>query len=202
MTTNSFNDNGYVLVKNALNLDIVNVITQYALFDEMQNFSPDGVQVPNAHSRYADPAMESILLHLHSTMEKNTGLELDPTYSFYRVYREGDELVKHKDRESCEVSCTLSFNFSYDMESYTWPIYMDGTECSMKPGDMVIYRGCDLDHWRESFFPPNKNDWHVQGFFHYVDKNGPYRDFKYDKRNSIGEINKTNSPQKNYLTFY
>ena len=90
MTSNieNFSNYGYTLVESALNLDIVNIITQYALFDEMQNFSPDGVQVPNAHSRYADPAMESILLHLHSTMEKNTGLELDPTYSFYRVYRE------------------------------------------------------------------------------------------------------------------
>lgn len=198
MTTNSFNDNGYVLVKNALNLDIVNIITQYALFDELQNFSPDGVQVPNAHSKYADPAMESLLLHVHPLMEKNTGLDLYPTYSFYRVYRPGDELVAHRDRESCEISCTLSFNFSYDPKQHDWPIFMEGNKCSMAPGDLVIYRGCELEHWREKFDPPSKEDWHVQGFFHYVDQNGPFSDFRFDKRNSIGE---SRTKQKSYISY-
>jgi len=197
MTTNSFKSKGYTLVKKALDIDVVNIITQYALFDEMQNFSPDGVQVPNAHSRYADPAMESVLLHLHEVMEKNTGLELDPTYSFYRVYRENDELVAHKDRESCEISCTLSFNYSYNADEYTWPIYMEGNPCTLEPGDLVVYRGCELEHWRDKFTPPSNDDWHVQGFFHYVDKNGPYADFRYDKRNSIGEIR----TKKSYISY-
>lgn len=201
MTTNTktFQNLGYVQVNEALSLDIVNIITQYALFDEMQNFSPDRVQVPNAHSKYADPAMESLLLHLHPIMEENTGLELYPTYSFYRVYRKGDELIKHKDRPSCEISCTMSFNFSYNSEEYNWPIFMNGNKCNMSPGDMVAYKGCALDHWREPMNPPNDNDWHVQGFFHYVDKNGPFSDFKYDKRNSIGELDKPNL--KRYVTY-
>jgi len=195
----NFQKNGYTSVKNALDLDIVNIITQYALFDEMQNFSPDGIQVPNAHSKYADPAMESLLLHLHPLMEKHTGLELYPTYSFYRVYRNKDELVAHKDRESCEISCTLSFNYSYNKNKYAWPIYMEGARCVLDPGDLVIYRGCDLEHWRESFNPPNNKDWHVQGFFHYVDKNGPNANFKYDNRNSIGESR--NNVKKSYITY-
>ena len=199
--TNKFKENGYTFVKDVLDMNIVNIITQYALFDEMQNFSPDGVQVPNAHSKYADPAMESLLLHLHPAMEKHTGLNLYPTYSFYRVYRPGDELVKHKDRESCEISCTLSFNFSYDTKSYMWPIFMDGNECKMNPGDMVMYRGCDLEHYREPFSPPNNNDWHVQGFFHFVDKDGPYADFKYDRRSSIGEARQSRPSSKSYITY-
>jgi hypothetical protein len=69
---------------------------------------------------------------------------------------------------------------------------MDGNEVNLSPGDLVIYRGCDLSHWRKPFEYPTEV-WHVQGFFHYVDANGPYTEFKYDKRNSIGEVTKTNN---------
>lgn len=199
MTIKQFKENGYTLVKNALNPELRDVITQYALFDEMQDFTPDGSQVPNAHSKYADPAMEAMLLHLHPIMEKNTGLKLIPTYSFYRVYRNGDILYPHKDRPSCEISTTVCFNYSYDDSEYTWPIIMDGNSVEMKPGDIVIYRGVDLEHSREIFNPPN-DDWHVQAFLHYVDANGPYVNYAYDERESIGMLkNKINN--KNYIQY-
>ncbi|MDA9954284.1 hypothetical protein N9D61_08205, partial [Planktomarina sp.] len=108
MKTNikKFEKNGYVIVKSAISNEIRDFVTQYALFDEMQDFTPDGSQVPKAHSKYGDPAMESLLISLQDVMEKNTGLTLFPTYSFYRVYRNGDELTVHKDRPSCEISAT------------------------------------------------------------------------------------------------
>lgn len=187
MSIKEFNKKGYTLIKNALNPELRDVITQYALFDEMQDFTPDEVQVPAAHSKYADPAMEAMLLHLHPLIEKETGLNLYPTYSFYRVYRNGDILHPHKDRQSCEISITVCFNYSYDNSEYTWPIVIEENEINMEPGDIVIYRGCDLEHSRDIFLPPN-NDWHVQAFLHYVDADGPYSNFKYDKRDSIGII--------------
>jgi hypothetical protein len=184
-----FNEKGYTVLRNALNIDIVNIITQYALFDEMQDFRSEEMQgldqVPKAHSKYADPAMEAMLLHIHPLMEKNTGLKLYPTYSFYRVYRNGDILHPHKDRPSCEISTTVCFNYSYDDSEYTWPIIMDGNRVDMKPGDIVVYRGVDLEHSREEFTPPD-DAWHVQAFLHYVDINGPYSEFKYDERDTIG----------------
>jgi len=187
-TVEKFKKDGYCIVKSAISDELRDFVTQYALFDEMQDFSPDGQQVPAAHSKYGDPAMESMLIHLHKIMEENTGLDLFPTYSFYRVYRKGDELTIHKDRPSCEISCTLCLNHSYDRKDYKWPIYMDGNKADLEPGDMVIYRGCDLDHWRDPFDIDDDNAWHVQGFFHYVDANGPYLEYKFDKRFSIGEV--------------
>lgn len=186
-----FNKNGYCIIKSAINNELTDFVTQYALFDEMQDFTPDTNQVVGAHAKYADPCMETMLLQLHPIMEKNTGLDLYPTYSFYRVYCVGDELEKHKDRPSCEISCTLCFNYEYENKDYKWPIFMDGNEVFLEPGDLVIYRGCDLDHWREKF-TGSETDWHVQGFFHYVDKNGPYADYKFDKRPIVGyKENKT-----------
>jgi hypothetical protein len=202
---NKFNETGYCLVKNAINEELRDFVTQYALFDEMQDFSPEGIgrQVQNAHSKYADPAMEVMLLHLHKTMQENTGLELFPTYSYYRVYRSGDDLKIHKDRDSCEISCTLCFNYNYENLEYQWPIVMNGNEITLFPGDMIIYRGCDLEHYRDTFIG-TENDWHVQGFFHYVDVNGPKANCKYDFRNSIGEkkmnVN-NNSLSKSYIQY-
>ena len=44
---------------------------------------------------------------------------------------------------------------------------MDGKAINLKPGDAVIYKGCDVKHWRE----PYEGDYHIQTF-HYVDANG------------------------------
>lgn len=197
MSIKEFNEKGYTLIKNALNPELRDVITQYALFDEMQDFTPDGHQVPAAHSKYADPAMEAMLLHLLPLMERETGLSLYPTYSFYRVYRNGDVLHPHTDRPSCEISTTVCFNYSYDDSQYTWPIIMDGNKVDMKPGDIVVYRGVDLEHSRDEFTPPG-DDWHVQAFLHYVDINGPFENFKFDQRESLGILKKI---KKNYITY-
>jgi hypothetical protein len=200
-----FQKNGYVIVKNAISSELADFVTQYALFDEMQNFNGIGdTQISKSHSKYADPAMETVLLALHETMQNNTGLQLFPTYSYYRVYRPGDELKSHTDRPSCEISCTLCFNHSYDKENYSWPIFMNGNEVVLEPGDLVVYRGCDLKHWRNVFDLNDENAWHVQGFFHYVNANGPYANFKYDQRLSIGEKkqmpnNHVNKPYIRYL---
>jgi len=183
-----FEKNRYCIVKDAISKELRDFVTQYALFDEMQNLKLGDLQAPNSHSKYADPTMETMLLHLHSIVEKNTGLSLYPTYSYHRVYRPGDDLKKHKDRPSCEISATLCFNYSYDTKKYQWPIYMNNNKVNLKPGDLVIYKGCELEHFRD-VFDIQEEAWHVQGFFHYVDKNGPYKDFKFDKRKTIGENN-------------
>jgi hypothetical protein len=198
-TIEEFKEKGYAVVKNAVTKELRDFITQYALFDEMQDFQTDGGQVPNAHAKYGDPAMETMLLHIHPTMEENTGLELYPTYSFYRVYRNGDELTPHKDRPSCEISCTVCFNYSYDDSKYTWPIYMDGYEVNLKPGELIIYRGTELEHWRNSF-NIQEDAWHVQGFFHYVDKNNINAEYKFDKRESLG-ILKNKLIKKPYIIY-
>jgi hypothetical protein len=59
----------------------------------------------------------------------------------------------------------------------------DGTQIPvhMKPGDMIIYRGCELKHWREPYWGKN----HAQVFLHYNEKSGPY-DIMYDGRPLLG----------------
>jgi hypothetical protein len=49
-----FKDKGYCVVKGAISPELRDFVTQYALFDEMQNQTEGDAQVPNAYSKYAD----------------------------------------------------------------------------------------------------------------------------------------------------
>jgi hypothetical protein len=120
--------------------------------------------------------METILLMSQPVLEKNTKLKLSPTYSYARIYQKGDILHKHKDRFSCEISATL--NLGGD----PWPIFIEpdskigvyvndiyqsgttkGLKVNLSPGDMLIYSGNILEHWREKF----EGDECAQVFLHY-----------------------------------
>jgi hypothetical protein len=209
MLTNAekFAKNKFVMVKNVISPGMVNLVTQYAIFDEMQNLSLEKgptPQIHNSHSSYADPLMESLLLSMHSVMEENTGLTLYPTYSYYRVYRPGAILKSHVDRPSCEISTTITLGFDYkDKSDYEWPIFVGGAKCAMESGDIVIYRGCDVDHWRDEFVAP-VGSYHAQVFLHYVDVNGPNASCKFDQRPCIGYKKPEAASQlstKSYLSF-
>lgn len=201
---NFFKKNNYLILKNVISKELIEIVTQYALFDEIQDFTTEKMvfdfsQVENAHSKYADPLMETMLLKLHPIMEENTGLNLYPTYSFYRVYRNGDILKNHLDRDACEISCTLCFGTGHNNLEYCWPIFMGGKEILLNPGDLAIYNGIEIEHWRNELVYKDPT-WQVQGFFHYVNKNGLYKDWKYDKRERLGEKLKKETTKK-YITF-
>jgi hypothetical protein len=110
-------------------------------------------QIPGTYSHYSDIVMETLLMKLLPVMQKQTGLKLNPNYSYARVYKKGDILKRHKDRFSCEISTTL--NLGGD----PWPIYLEpsgkeglkGIKVNLNQGDMLIYRGNILEHWREAF---------------------------------------------------
>jgi hypothetical protein len=95
------------------------------------------------------------------------------------MYTLNANLDKHKDRPACEVSVTVMIG----SDGTKWHIFMAGKEFELKTGDAVIYLGCELEHWREEF----KGDWHAQTFLHYVNKNGPNKEWHLDKRLTLGQ---------------
>ena len=54
-----------------------------------------------------------------------------------------------------------------------------GTSYDIDVGDLVMYRGNELVHWR----PEYKGKWQAQVFFHYVDANGKFANHKGDRLN-------------------
>lgn len=128
-------------------------------------------QIPNARARLDHEYMfETLQERLWSTIESVVGEELIPTYSYARLYTNGDELMKHTDRPACEISVTLQLGRSHH---YAWPIYMGNNRYDLGEGDAVIYSGCTVEHWRE---PCNAPEGYYSGqvFMHYVRKHGLY----------------------------
>ena len=158
----------------------------------------DDPQVPGCYSKYADWVMETLLMYVIPIMKAKTGLELIPTYSYTRLYEKGNILRRHKDRPSCEISTTLHLGGD------AWPIFLDpsggdfviderkniikpgapkGVQVDLKIGDMLIYSGCELEHWREPF----QGNVCSQVFLHYNHANGPFgKNNMYDKRPILG----------------
>ena len=178
-----FKEKNYLVIKEAISKDLANFVYDYfllkrqvakSLFDNhyitpyetiMGHWEGENEQIPNTYSHYADIAMETLLTKVQPIMEKQTGVKLIPTYSYARIYKKGDELKRHKDRFSCEISTTL--NLGGD----DWPIYLEpnknigipgkkgatfssknkGVQVNLNPGDMLVYKGNILEHWREPF---------------------------------------------------
>jgi hypothetical protein len=188
----SFAQNKYQVIKKAVPYELANFIFNYFLLKrDAVNYmyknnlvAENGMfgtwkdaQVPNVYSHYADFVMETLLMKVMPIMKKETNLDLIPTYSYARVYEKGSVLAKHKDRPSCEISTTL--NLGGD----PWAIYLEGIKVDLEPGDMLVYSGCELEHWREEF----TGNICGQVFLHYNHVNGQFADSNlYDKRPLLG----------------
>jgi hypothetical protein len=126
--------------------------------------------------------MDRVLEELRPGIEKILERELYPTYSYFRVYKTGDILHRHKDRAACEIS--LSLNLGYK-NAKCWPLFIEGANgifaADLNPGDALIYKGMECDHWREALV----GDSAAQVFLHYVDRDGPHAAWRYDKRHSL-----------------
>jgi hypothetical protein len=190
-----FKKNHFLVIKEAVSKDVANFVYNYFImkrqvartFFDTRYISPfttewgvwNDEQIPDTYSHYADTAMETLLLSVQPKMEKLTGIKLNPTYSYARIYKMGDVLHRHKDRFSCEISTTM--NLGGD----EWPIYLEnkknvgvpedgfpsktknkGTKVILKPGDMLVYKGMILEHWREPFIGKDC----AQVFLHYNDQ--------------------------------
>ena len=196
-----FKNNHFIVIKQAIDPKVANFVYNYFLmkrqvartFFDTRYISPfttewgvwNDEQVPNTYSNYADVAMETLLLAVQPKMEKETGLKLNPTYAYARIYKTGDILHRHKDRFSCEISTTM--NLGGD----DWPIFIEGkknvglpddkkgitvtsnnkgSKVTLKPGDMLVYKGNLLEHWREPFVGQDC----AQVFLHYNDVNSEF----------------------------
>lgn len=150
-------------------------------------------QVPNTPGDYGDPAFDGLLEYLRRRVEGQSGLALYPTYSYFRLYKPGDLLKRHRDRPACEISVSLNIG---QTPAEPWPIFIERDAgpyaVSLTPGDALLYRGCDCSHWREAF-PGTQL---VQVFLHYVDRDGPYADEKFDRRKTLMRA-KQNSAEGN-----
>jgi hypothetical protein len=177
-----FKKYGAVHVSGFLPQQIAQYLTHILLVKNAQKPQLGDEQCPNSIAiGHGEPACEALLEKCWPMMEIVIGEELLPTYSYARVYRNGDELKRHTDRPACEVSATIQLGRSHH---YAWPIFMGKQRFDMAEGDAIIYAGCDIEHWREPCVGPN-NYYSGQVFLHYEKANGQHARNAGDNRWSV-----------------
>jgi hypothetical protein len=198
-----FKKKKYTVIRNAISKELAAFIANYfsmqkQVYDTCMNkrylspyeniighYENKNQQIPDTYCQYSNIAMETLLLKCQPKMEEVTGLKLYPAYTYARIYKKGDELKRHKDRFSCEISTTM--NLGGD----NWPIFLEpsgkqgmkGEKIDLEQGDMLVYSGCDLEHWREKF----KGKECIQVFLHYNNSKTPgAKENMFDKRPHLG----------------
>jgi hypothetical protein len=138
--------------------------------------------MPSTPSSYASAETEEILEGLLPLVETVAGVKLFPTYSYFRVYQHGDVLPSHVDRESCEISLSIALGYE---AGKPWPFFVKGPtgvcKAELYPGDGLLYRGCECEHWRDRFEGRRAS----QMFLHYVAQDGPNAAYRFDGRECL-----------------
>jgi len=144
------------------------------------------------------PAVFGFHWGLTSRLCDVTGKRLAPSYCFFRAYQQGDRCTVHSDRPACDHSMSLALGYA---DGAVWPIeigqrfftpeeankikiaddFDDETYSSvaLNPGDAIVYKGVNHRHGR---ITPNPNRWSAHLFLHWVDLDGPFADWAFDRR--------------------
>ena len=156
----------------------------------------DELDVPTSFSRYKYPSYHQVHKLIGKAIENILQIDLFPTYYYERCYWKNSVLVRHTDRPACEISISIQVSSN----TKPWPIFFkkpNGEESSvtMNDGDGVIYKGIEIEHWRNRLDSKyNKfqryikklrkiddDTYHHQVFFHYVKAQGNYVHHAYDR---------------------
>ncbi len=144
------------------------------------------------------PAVFGFHWGLTSQLIDVTGRRLAPSYSFFRAYQQGDRCTVHSDRPACDLSMSLALGYS---DEIVWPIEVGArfltledankiriaddfgdepyASVSLQPGDALLYKGVNHRHGR---ITPNPNRWSAHLFLHWIDLDGPFAEWAFDKR--------------------
>tara|TARA_E500000318_G_scaffold1353_3_gene1805 strand:+ start:1723 stop:2319 length:597 start_codon:yes stop_codon:yes gene_type:complete len=192
-----------IFIKEFLPQQILNLAYSYSIikFSNKELFEIDA-QTNSLISEHGDYLMETLMDTSTPVVEQNVGKKLFPTYSYFRIYDRGSDLRIHKDRASCEYTVALCLgadpidqpyeifvgeedklsDYKYYNDAGEFERYRIDHKFPMVPNNAVIFKGMDKIHWREICV----HDHFMTVFLHYVDQEGPYKDYKFDKRSMLG----------------
>ena len=171
-----FNEKGFVVVRKLVPKSFLNFLAPYyqikykALKDFYKMETEHEYVKPLCSVYFNDPLSVCFLYDLQDEIEFQVEKELRPIYAFTRLYETGMELKKHTDRSQCEYTVTMP------LSGKPWDIFIDGTPVELEPGDIVIFKGAELPHWRK----PLEDEERVQILLHYVAKHGPFGKIEFD----------------------
>jgi hypothetical protein len=164
----SFKKNNYVVIRKAITKDLAAFLANYFFIKK---------QVYNTCSsaRYISP-FERFLGYYESEKDQIPG-----------AYASYSDIAM----ETLMLKCQSIMEKTTDLGGDDWPIYLEpsglngkkGVKINLKQGDMLVYKGCELEHWREKF----KGDECIQVFLHYNNSRTPgSKKNMFDQRPHLG----------------
>lgn len=195
----------YVVVRNGIHPEVVKLVKNSLLLARNVEYLVNKVpfdnhiafadtQCKNSWPMYSHITCEALMMNIQPIIEQIFMVQLLPAYTYSRIYWTGSDMAKHKDRPSCEYSASICI----DNDPAPWPIWFEGEELILHPGDFVAYRGTEVEHWRDTYHGNQQ----IQVFTHFVNKAGPYVSYAYDRRPTLGmpehfcNPNRRNDPQE------
>ena len=208
----SFEKNGYLVIKDLWDPEelyhplpeVRGQLNYWGTKLDQVNHTEVEQQVEGSLARYWHPQYRAIHCGIRMKLEEHLGRKLYNTYYYDRYYFPGQPLTKHADRDACEISVTVHISTNLEGKDADWPIwiktpdtYTDKTKSQvlvpgenrsviLKPGDGMVYKGCERPHWRDPMpgVPKEKKSkklfgktqpqdtYYHQIFFHYVLQDG------------------------------
>ena len=164
---------GYVASKRLLEPELAAVAYKTLLLGRWRGEGFRDNHVPTAVSFTNTALTDALLLALQPKVEAVAECRLIPTYSYARLYLHGDTFIRHRDRQSCEVSASIHLGRDGG-DASLW--FAPDNRVEMEAGDGAVYLGCETDHWRERFTGRITG----QVFLHYVAAGGPNAKLAFD----------------------
>ena len=132
-------------------------------------------QVDRRYSLHSEPLARFYHQQLAKLVTRIAGEPVKPSYVYFAAYQPGAVLSPHLDRPQCQFS--LSFLVDYTPEPTDvsdWPLFLKKVDAPESPtavylgvGDGVVYKGCELLHYRDAL---PENHFSTSLFFHFVPK--------------------------------
>jgi hypothetical protein len=176
---NKLQENNYLIVDSFISeKEAQELYDQFKL--DIENYPKafrNDEQCPKSLAIYNYRPFLELLVNKTYKISELIGEPVLPTYCYSRLYKKGEELLKHTDRPSCEISITLNIGGDKDWEIFFTKPNGEVVSVNLKPGQCAIYLGMISEHWREKF----KGKEYGQVFLHYVRSRGEYWTYCFDK---------------------
>ena len=172
MDAESFQDNGFVVVRNVLDQDLVSFIND--TWDQLKkppyieafpykvgkHIPESSWETPFSYTNFESaPFGYALHVKLQPIIETLTNFALVPTYSFSREYYDNSVLYAHIDRPSCEISATICIDQSTNNQQ-PWPIWIKNDLTSINNENSIFQLSQGLsyeDRMKHGCTPVNLN---------------------------------------------
>ena len=167
-----------LLIPKVLSKEECSVLSEelFYLYDTKQTHNDN--RCPISDAVYGAKLHKNIAYKLIQAIQQHTGVKLFLTFVYSRIYRKGEILKIHTDREECEYSVSVTLGHS---GINSWEMFIKDYDDKIHKftpdiGDLIVFKGNSMNHWREQF----TGEWQTQAIFSFVNSKGKLHYFVND----------------------